>query len=278
MTDEDPVPSESDVCQDRNGTTSDAGPVQNAPRRGFVAWLRERILYVGGIVGAITALVTLPGLVLSTWNGSLQVIDSWTEPDIVVAVGQLKLRCLVVRDPTETEPLSLEDNCVPGNLAVSGKFALTNHDRIARNVTNLRAKVQLLDGPEMQITLGRPLSVRHEVVNGTDTAAWFDWTPVDLGSLSTHVEEIAFDQHGLTPTPWKAVHDPLFQDVDRPVWKGVVFTVWARVFGETDELEIFRCSAQFKAKHLSARRENRSMRNRMPFDCVEGQVPGLVAH
>ena len=278
MTDKDTVSATREANHDISDTASPCDVIQGAPRKGLVAWLRERILYIGGIVGAITALITLPGLVLSTWNGSLRVIDSWTQPDIGVAVGQLKLRCLIVRPPNESKQITLEDNCDPGNVAVSGRFALTNHDRIARNVTNLRAQVQFLDGPQLQVALDRPLSVRHEVVNGTDTAKWFDWIPVDLNPQSTHVEEIAFDQHGAKPTPWKAVRGALFRDVNNPAWSGVAFEVWATVFGEADELEVLRCSAQFKKRHFRSRHENLSMQNRMPFDCVTGDWPGLVRH
>ena len=278
MTDKDTVAATREVNHDTSDTASPYDARLGKPRKSLVAWLRERVLYIGGVVGAVTALVTLPGLVLSTWNGSLRVIDSWSQPDIVVAVGQLKLRCLIVRPPNDSKQITLEDNCDPGNVAVSGRFALSNHDRIARNVTNLRAQVQFLDGPTMQVALDRPLSVRHEVVNGTDTAKWFDWKPVNLDPQSTHVEEIAFDQHGATPTQWEAVREALFHDVNKPAWSGVAFVVWATVFGETDELEVLRCSARFRKKHFESRHQNLNMQNRMPFNCIAGGWSGLVGH
>ena len=200
-------------------------------------------------------------------------IDSWTEPDFAVTVGQLKLRCLVIGLSSD---FTLEDHCDPGNLAVSGKFALTNQDRIARNVTSLRAVVGLLGADQMTVALRRPLSVRHEVVNGGDTVVWFDWMPVDLDPQSTHVEEIAFDQHGSNPTPWEAVRRPMFSDSNNPAWTGVNFTVWATVFGEPNEREIFRCTSQFKSRHLAKRRKHKRMQNRVPFDCEGGQAVGLV--
>ena len=256
-----------DPVEKRDGSPADGGSGDRARKSGFVPWLREHLLGVGGMVGAVTAMLTLPGLILSTWNGPLRLIDSWTEPDIAVAVGQLKLRCLIVRPPSDSGQLTLEEHCDPGNLAVSGRFTLTNQDRIARNVTSLRALVRLIgEKSEMAIALKRPLSVRHKVTNGSETAPLSDWMPVDLDPQSTHVQEIAFDQHGPDSTSWQAVRHGMFQNVDDPVWDRVAFTLWATVSGEADELEVFHCTALFKEKHLKTR-HNKKEQNRMPFDC-----------
>ena len=223
---------------------------------------------MGGLVGAITALATLPGLVMSTWNGSLRIIDGLTEPDIVTMAGQLNLRCLVIKPPDEAEGLSLEHHCDPGNFAVSGTVALTNADRIARTVTDLRAEVRLLGEQDFVVDLARPLSVRHEVVDGKETVVWFDWTPLELDPQSTHVEELAFDQHGIDGERWETVRRGLFAEGSDPIWDGVEFTLWSTVFDEVNELVLLRCKTRFMARSLELRRNDPQKQIRMPFNCV----------
>ena len=262
----------------RNDPPKDASGI-GARRSGLAFWLRKHLLNVGGIVGAVVALLTLPGLILSTWNGSWRLIDSWTEPSIAVSVGRLNLRCLVDTAVGDSQQPTLESNCDPGNIAVSGKFVLINQDRVARNLTSLRGLIRLIGAssdPHLEIALRRPLSVRHEVVNGAKTVAWFDWMPVGLDPQSTRVQEIAFDQLGNDSTKWKAIRKKLFPDDENPAWHGIVFSLWAMVFGETEELKVLHCVARFKEEHLNAGRQNKDKQTQIPFDCKTELTVGLA--
>ena len=87
------------------------------------------ILSVGGFIGALGAIIGIPGVVFAVWKSSHELVDTFTTPNISGSFKQITIRCSYSIDANDKSVLDLNKHCLPRALASSILITIKKGER-----------------------------------------------------------------------------------------------------------------------------------------------------
>ena len=233
-------------------------------------YLKHTVLVWGGIIGAVTAILTIPSVGHSIWKNGLELRDRMTSPDIKASVDRFSIRCAVQKPATDVGPLLLEKHCDIGALGISVLFGFANEDFIPRSIKSLKAKLELFDALDnvTEHLMDWPRLVSHQTINGTDSVVWSEWSSIDFGARESETQEILFTSKHSQPQNYGKFRKAIYNSETDPAWTEAKITITAEFIDTKSNMKILECKTKISPKYIQFRIDNPQRQNQITLPCI----------
>ena len=231
-------------------------------------WLKEHINGIGGFIGALTAIVTVPAVFYGIWKSGHELYDVWTAPTLSGSAAAVTLRCDFTLPPESDGPTY--NDCAGGKLAVSSLVSFQNLDLVPRSIVGMSVGIKALsgNGAEFEHVFDRVRLVRHETRNWVDGAVISEWNSTNFGPRTSTAQEFIFSNISDDSYAYSAFLDVMTSDDPKARWSDFIFTIDLDVLGHDEQVRLLACTGVLVPEVVESKANDLSRQNQYTFACA----------